>query len=211
MYLAIDYSLSFSIVYPMNLDAIRQHLPGLWVIKPFNVEDSNRGELTREDGLVLHFSINQYGLKGKMTISLSRPCYKGGWVEVWEEHNKIHDPSINVSDTKSPEQIARDIERRLLADCEKVFKLVNERIARDVAYENKKLNNLKAVAEVAGQEITYHYHNKEPYDNIYLMGLRGQRIGRVHVTSYYIEVKLDSMPLEKAKKLIDFLRTNLFA
>jgi hypothetical protein len=135
--------------------SVAQHLPGSWTI------DSDSGgpfsytqRLTRaSDGLKLFLAGNVGGWapKGKLRVSFSRPRHDGKWIEVWDKNEKLLDPEIGMSETKSAEQIAQSIVSRLLTRAEYVFGKVNERIASENNAENLKRRTIVKIAFACGQ------------------------------------------------------------
>lgn len=195
----------------INFAAIAAHLPGLWVVVPrWNIDtqaiDPTCAKLKRDDGLVLSVHAGGYHGAGKVNISLSRPTGKNNArVDVWEGSNHLSDPSINASDTKTPEQIARDIARRLLPDAEKVFLLVNERIAADKAYHDKRAALVTDLCSVVNAEL--------PTQNREIVNLGNDAAhgyGHFRVSSDTVDFELRSIPADKARILLAFIRDNVF-
>ena len=99
---------------------------------------------------------NDYQQKFKLYISVVFPCTKKR-----EFVYRSKSPSINVSETKTPEQIARDIEKRLLPaylpELEKVLDYIQQADNRD----QKRLENIQKMADyfevVPQNDIVYTY------------------------------------------------------
>ena len=79
--------------------------------------------ITLADGVKLCASgFDRYTLAGRIEFSGSYPSYvkpEGGRTivtpgDIYENGARLSSPSITVADSKTPEQIARDVERRLL-------------------------------------------------------------------------------------------------
>ena len=73
--------------------------------------------LQRADGLNLWFH-SRYNTPDKITVKYGNS--EKSYVTVYENHNKLDYPSINVSADKEASKIAKDIVRRLLPDAETV-------------------------------------------------------------------------------------------
>jgi hypothetical protein len=105
-----------------------------------------------------------------------------------------------VSETKSEKAIANDIIRRLLPDCEKVFKLVNERISAENAHLDGKAVMLDRVAKIFNTEPDVRYNSKEttgevePYKGLGLKSFGPYGYGKIVVNSAdSISIKLESI------------------
>jgi hypothetical protein len=110
----------------------------------------------------LSVQCNGYRMEGKASISYLRPRdSKGQWVEVWKNNVRQHDPSIKLSLSKSPEQIAKDIKNRLWSDTFILDELVKEKIAQDNKFLDEKAELLKEVATILRNEPERNYQSKE--------------------------------------------------
>jgi len=78
--------------------------------------------MTLADGVKLFVRAGGYGIEGRIEFSGSYPSYvkpEGGRTivtpgDIYENGARLTSPSITVADSKTPEQIAKDVERRLL-------------------------------------------------------------------------------------------------
>lgn len=85
--------------------------------------------ITFPDGVQMFCSAGGYGNAGRIEFSGSWPSYTrpeaGSCIvtprEIYENNQKLESPSIKVSESKTPEQIAKDITRRLLPDLQHVW------------------------------------------------------------------------------------------
>ena len=88
-------------------------LPGIDPDLPWWLVTRPNDQLMRiSDGLTISVRKDMYGYRNKLHISHVRPIGKdGGYVILWVPNvgGKIASPSINVSTTKSLEQVAKDI------------------------------------------------------------------------------------------------------
>lgn len=123
-----------------------------WTASPAHGSASDIGcpfILTRRDGLQLFFApFAAYSRKGMGYASYNRPRdAKGKHVEVYGTTigARLTDPSIKFSLSKTAEQVARDIQRRLVPEAEKLHQEVLRRIESENAYHDR----AASAAEVA--------------------------------------------------------------
>lgn len=188
----------------MNLKEIANALPGNWTVK-------DNDELTRADGLKLWVREGGYGMKGRVGVSFMRPRgVRGDWYDLWDNNEKVSDPRITVSATKSSEAIAKDIVRRLLTDAEKVFALATARIKIHADFDSGKKDLLHEVASVFGTKPKTHYSTGEftgeidPYVGIKSFGVNGY--GNVIVNGPdSIKIELNSMGKDFGMKVVKAL------
>lgn len=100
--------------------AVCAALPGSWELEPVSDEyvDTN-WYFKRADGLTLFFSRPGYSHKGKWSCGVSLPRDGGSYVEPRDDAGKIDVPSVGIGESKTPEQMAADIARRLIAGAER--------------------------------------------------------------------------------------------
>lgn len=110
--------------------AVGEALDGNWSVGFLASRED--AALLREDGLQLVVLESWDTPEGKITVRLS----VGG--NEWD-HIRYGEavPSINVSPTRKPEVLARDIERRLIPDAEEFRQVILERVARWDEYHRK--------------------------------------------------------------------------
>lgn len=188
----------------MNFKEIASALPGTWTVEKDN-------ELTRSDGLKFWIREGGYGMKGRASISFMRPrSPRGDYYELWENHNKVSDPRITVSATKSSEAIAKDIVRRLLVDAEKVFALATATVKSHSDFADGKTALLNEVATICGTSPKRHYSTNEltgevdPYVGIKSFGANGY--GKIVVNGPdSIKVDLESMGKDFGLKVVKAL------
>ena len=196
----------------MNLSAIAVALTVLdghnWTV----TKDRNENEhLTREDGLELWLRIGGYGNEGKAAIHFSRPIGRDGRAPtLWAKGGAtIHNPSINVSLTKSPEQIAKDIFRRLLPESVVVYKLATESIAGTNHFLDGKVRTTILMAALCGTEPSRHYQTGEltfevdPYKGAGVEKFKGQGYGKITVSGQNsVNLELTSMDADTATAIV---------
>jgi hypothetical protein len=148
----------------------------------------------------ISFSNGDYQLKDKFHISGNYPRnYKREYM-VYSYSEKS--PSINVSEKKSPEQIAKDIQRRFLPAYEELLKTVLERVESSNGAHDNRCKALQKLGEVVGVEPGKDSQG-EPglwvHDTIPgLKSVEARYDGDIH-----IELELD---VEKAVNVIAYLK-----
>lgn len=192
------------------LHSIAGHLPGKWMTREI---DAERISIMRDDNLKLTFLIGRgWAKSGKIYVCFSRPRDKqNNFIEVYEGNTRLQDPSINVSASKSAEQIAADITRRLLPDAERVFALVNERIHAANTYEFKCNSLMQDLCDIVnGPNFVLSKHEIES-KQINLGGVSAGGYGTAKISSDSVSFSLSSIPADKARELVAFLQSNTFA
>lgn len=178
-----------------------------------SVEEGNsRGYLTREDGLTLYFSFDAYGNKGKIAISYSSgDLNKGAYVTVYDDkYQRVSYPSINVSMTKTPDQVARDIQKRLMTDAVRVHGLVLKSIADSNNFVACREATTIRLAALLGTEPKRDHYSKaltyeiDPY--VKVKSFESDGYGEIKVSSgNSIDINLKSMSFETARKVVEAL------
>ena len=72
-------------------------------------------------------------------------------------HHHFHLASIGVSEAKTPEQIARDMERRLLPELPAKLEALNSEYHTLTSDRARKLDSMREIADALEKPITYHY------------------------------------------------------
>jgi hypothetical protein len=218
------------------LPFIAAMLPGEWNAyrdphAENNFSGEGRAELVRTDGLTLYAVTGGYSHKGKIHVAHSRPRSDavggGGWVEIYEDRpnpyggtcsEKLAVPSINCADTKTAEQIAADITRRLLPEAEKQERMTREKIAMYEKANNLQLDTLKALCAAIGlSNIPLDHSRGGPrFSGVNLNSKPGtfgsdKGYGDADVHAGKVDFKLSSIPTAKAVALVEWLRANVFA
>ena len=117
------------------------------------------------DHLTLCVHDSSYGHNGMLYVSLVRPVGRdGNRPTIWENDplagmGTIHDPVIYMSNTKSPEQIAKDISRRLMPEAERVMALALKAIEKENQFEDDKIATINELAEVVNNQPDRHYQS----------------------------------------------------
>ena len=147
---------------------IGEHLAGNWELTP-NPEDWAMGaHLVDPD---LHTSLYFNHHDGKLHVSSDLPKDAKGKTPYVEGYGPLGKrmPSINVSFSKTPEQIAADIERRLMPEYMDILMKALSRIASSDAYHSKTEGFAGQIAKLAGVEAKGNkvdfYHSPHPVLN----------------------------------------------
>ena len=130
---------------------VGEHLAGNWDILP-NPEEWPMGAHLVDHDLhaILYFNHHE----GKLHVSTDLPKDAKGEIPYVEGYGQFGKrmPSINTSFNKTPEQIARDIERRLMPEYMDVLMKAMARIASSDAYHSKTEGFAGQIAKLVGVE-----------------------------------------------------------
>ena len=142
---------SIPYVHAEFIAAIIAALPGKWDAEPISKEypDCN-WHLIREDGLRLFIARPGWRAKGKYTISASHDQHNGQFVTVYANGSKLDSPSIGVSETKTPQQIAADIARRLIPDATAYFEAYKIQFAKWDEATNAQAKSYRTICKMFG-------------------------------------------------------------
>lgn len=165
-------------------------LPGDWDAEPVGDEYEDTGfTLIREDGLKLWFSGPGWSHKGKFHVSFSAPrgidgrsigdIYEGtgsGWKQFRPE-------SMNVSETKTGQQIAKDIVRRVLPSAEKAQALCLEKIAKESEAADAREVSLARICQVTGKPLPEKMERYPEYRYSMHLQLQGSGYGSIKINA----------------------------
>lgn len=187
--------------------AIAAALPGEWAVKPYRYEhftEETRGYIVREDGLTIYAVANEYGNRGKVAFRHSRPTGKDGrFVELWEPGRigSIDSPSINCTLTKTGEQMAADIARRLLPEAERIEPLARAKVAEYENAENAQAETLRLLSEATG--------DKNPHrSSVYFKGPNGNGSAEIRGGDC-VCVEMRSLTRAQALALVEWIKGNV--
>lgn len=129
---------------------VAAHLPGKWsILSAWPDDPRSPFYLHRADGLTLFLHLTDtYQSKGKGHASYQRPQgAKGERLDLYAPNggSRVEDPSIHFALTKTAEQIAKDITRRLLPEAHEVHALALRAVDASAAYA-KREEQAKALA-----------------------------------------------------------------
>lgn len=182
--------------------AIAAHLGEDWSVEPLSDEylDCNF-YLQRADGLALFLEVpGHWSTKDKWAARACLPRHKGDYIEPRNENGKIAILEAKISASKTPEQIAKDITRRVLPNAEEVTKACLATIAKYTEAENKREASLKTFCEALGMKYSAPGENEKlrdsRYNRIYFPG------GHAEI-SYNggVELHFERMPVTEAIRL----------
>lgn len=137
-----------------------EHLPGNWIEqRPSNDPSYHWTNICREDGGSLSINGRDWREKNQWEVSANWP--KGPNNEIYHplNHQKLEDGTpmrmkeIYISKNKSPEAIAKDIERRFLKKYDVVFAIMQQRIEARQNHLDQKLEVLNELAKITGVTI----------------------------------------------------------
>jgi hypothetical protein len=118
----------------------------------------NDYHITLADGVQIFAHPGGYGNEGRMHFSGSWPSYRraegGSCVviprEIYEDGKPLAAPDITVAETKTAEQIAKDIERRLLPTLRHVWLACKARCDSSIAYQDTRREIVERAAKATG-------------------------------------------------------------
>jgi hypothetical protein len=197
------------------LTEIGRNLPGEWSACGGDVAANLHSITRKSDQLTFGLRKNMYGYDSKTHIFYCRPEDKNGERHtLWEKddaNSKIADPSINVSNTKTAEQVAKDILRRLMAEAERVHKFALLANNESETFQLGKTALIHCLAEVLHTEPEHDYQSKElngkvkPYSGVEEFKKHGY--GTFTVTSSdSVDLELHSMSQEVALRVATAIR-----
>lgn len=173
------------------------------------------GYITRQsDGLNLRFAFDEYGNKGKIAISGSSGDLNGGrYVTAYNEmHQKVTYPSINVTMSKTTEQVAKDIKKRMLDECNRVHGYVLKKIKNDNQFLFDRDSATQRLAAEFGSKAKTVYNHPEqltyevdPYVNVEKFKQFGYGEFKVN-SATSVELKLNGLTLDVACKVAEALK-----
>jgi hypothetical protein len=130
---------------------VGEHLAGNWEIIP-NPDDWPMGAHLVDHDLHADLYFNHH--EGKIHVSSDLPKDAKGEIPYVEGYGQLGKrmPSINTSFNKSPEQIAKDIVRRLMPEYMDILMKALSRIASSDAYHSKTEGFAGQIAKLVGVE-----------------------------------------------------------
>ena len=159
-------------------------------------ENATNGELS------LWFS-SAKSSKWMIKIGASYPRdAKGQYVDPYNYGEK-RDDRINVSSSKTPEQISADINRRLMPVYLARLAKVNERIAEANAYADKTKSNLNALADIRGTKADKY---EDERNTLSLTFGHSDGYGDARVQGDSVTFELRSVSIETAKKIMQAVK-----
>jgi len=184
--------------------AVAKLLPGFEYHVPFN---GTQPRLVGEDDLEIFIGGSQQ--RGKLHVH-------GGWPmdghtymspRSWGAvpYGETGDVSINVSEDRGPEAIARDILRRFLPQYREIHAKCREKQREHSAYENRLRANAVVVAEAAGLALPETKGRNEDY-RLHLNGSNHGWYGTVVVNETSVSFDVRTVPTDKALRILAILQ-----
>lgn len=146
--------------------------------------------------------------KGKIAIAVAWPRAGAdlGWQNFTVSAYRLNDrkSSIRVSEAKTPEQIAKEIKRRLWPDAESLYQEAYKDMVNAGDYQNARRNAIIGIAEVLGKTPGHDVRENDLKGHFYFNNVEGE----VTVSSATcIKVEYTAKNVEQARKIIEFLKT----
>lgn len=166
----------------------------------------NNAYVTRpSDGLAFWFRAGGYGNEGRISIHLNWPHdNKGDAASRWDSKGeKVQCPAITVANTKTPEQIAKDIVRRILPAAVAANAVARANIAATHKFYDGNVEAIYLMAKTLGGEPDRHYQTKEltgeidPYKCVGIPSFKGAGYGKVKVSGKD-SITLELMSMDNA-------------
>lgn len=117
----------------------------------------------------------------------------------------VLESSIRLTASKTPEQLAKDIFRRLVPTAQLFYCRAVERINRQNKHAEDSRVNSDKVAQAAGTKKSAHHANANRYNVSLPENVGGY--GGFEVEGDYVKFEISSLKLDKAVKLANFLKT----
>jgi hypothetical protein len=182
-----------------SIAGVGEHLAGNWDLIP-NPEEWPMGAhlVDPAASASLYFCHHE----GKIHVSSDLPKNAKGETPYVTGYGQLGKrmPSINVSFDKTPQQIAKDIERRLLPEYLPVLEKAVEQIADSDAYYNKTESFAEEIARIVGVEAKGNtvdfYRSKYP--------VFGEKHGKAEVHDDEVSLEL-RLTYEMMKDVLEFL------
>lgn len=157
-------------------------------------------EISKGD-IKLFIRADSYGHKGKFEIIGSYPRdSKGQYINPYD-YNESRADKINVSMTKTPEQVAKDIERRLMPEYLLRLAKIKKRIDESDNYHLSRQETIKQIAKATGFEISTHVEDGAIY--FYDDGLSIDVKPR---SGHKVDISIGGLSSEKAIQVLKLLK-----
>lgn len=154
---------------------------------------------------VLYVSGDGYNKPTKVNISGSLHVGEcGRYVEVYQTAKdgsgwrKQTVPTISITIARGYDVIAKEINRRLLPEYDRILTLALTQVQKDKEYKDARQANIEALAEAAGVK------SPDGKDNLYVHF--GEVYGTVEVYKDSANVKLNSLTLAQTRRLLQLLK-----
>lgn len=168
--------------------------------KEWKVKDSNSSYdagLMTDDGKRLNIQCNEYGShKNRVTIYPHTTFTK--------EHiylpDKLKVKEITCSVTKTPAEIARDIEKRILPQLNEALKYVRLQEKENREYEKRVKDITKQITDTLGSKSLYGYYPKPK-------GFPEYHHINIETTDKEMKIEIQVMPIKEGLELLKFYKS----
>jgi len=126
-------------------------------------------------------------------------------VEVYEKGERLTAPRITVGTARGAEAIAKDITRRFLPEYLRIFALAEEKVAKEIAYENAQAALLSECLRVCGKVRASHGY-AQGKGTAYLDPENYRKNVEFSCNDKTIDAKFDDLTLEQVKHIIEYLK-----
>lgn len=189
------------------LRAVAAYIDGFEVKVP---ADGRQPRLAGPDGMEIFIATSRE--RGKLHIHGDWPTdgntYMSprSWGAVPYDENG--DVSINVSEVRGPEEIARDILRRFLPQYREIYAKCCQRKAENAAYRDRLYVQAQAITKAAGLPAPGRLENSNSEYRLHLGNVTEQGwYGTVQVYDKSINLDLRGVTVANAEKILAILRT----
>lgn len=153
-----------------------------------------------EDRNAPHIYVEPYNypksMLGKLNVRGSLPFE---YNQFYSSYDECKPSDINVSATKSDEQIATTIYNRLLGDYLPYFELIKKRYEDNCKFENERHEKLTKLAAVIGEDAP-----EKGRDRFGKYRQNGGYASEIRV-GHKINLKLDNLTMEQASFILDYI------
>jgi len=184
----LDHCCSAAYTHEKFAQEVAAQLSGTWTVQAAHADQVDSPfVLTRPDGMKLFLCpYSAYNRPGMGVVLMLTPRDgRGRYVSACDPDTfgRVIEPSIRFNLTKLPEQVAKDITRRLLPDCEKVYPLFAAAVKREDEYAAKSDLAAAAVKQIRHSGPLYFTANGASVDvKGYLTPEQAQRLAAFAAT-----------------------------
>lgn len=171
-----------------------------WSLHPNNGEYNDEyRELHGPNGQALYFAFKD---DTKLTFGPRWPKDETGresFPRGYQNEPKVE--GIKVSIEKTPEIIARDIQRRLLPQYQATLAAIQKRLEESSSYEKKRAANLERLAKVVGTTVRYDRNGQAPHSISHYRN-DGPYAREIYTNDTTADINLSSVPMKLAVEIL---------
>jgi hypothetical protein len=160
----------------------------------------------RSESGALYFAEITYGAsKGRISIAVSWPSSAAmGWqvYHVAQSRRNGRTAEITVAGSKTPEQIAKDIKSRLLADAESLYQEARKEMQAAIDFRENRRVSVKQLANALGERVPERID-----DEVSFWIDRGRYLGTAKLVGERDVNFSFTANIEQAAKVIEFIRS----